>query len=102
MELRAEEAAGRGGGGGEGGAVAGGDGAEAGRQGGHAVAMAHPDLLARALAPDAGGERAFLLDIDEGAAEFAVVMPLDAAAELEAHGLLAVADAQDRQAHVED
>ena len=42
------------------------------------------------------------VDIEEGAAEFAVVAALDLAAELHAHGLLAVADAEHRHAGVED
>ena len=43
-----------------------------------------------------------LLDLDEGAAELAVVAALDLAAELDAHRLLAIADAEHRHAGLED
>ena len=76
-------------------------GAEAGGQLGHPVAMAHPDLLPVALAPDAVEQRAILDHLDEGAAELAMVRALDLAAELGAEGLMAVADAEQRHAHLE-
>ena len=41
-------------------------------------------------------------DLDEGAAELAIVGRRDAAAELVRHGLLAVADGEDRHAGVEE
>ena len=59
--------------------------AEARRQARHAVAVAHPDLLAPALAPDAVEQRAVIGHVDEGAAEFAMVRALHLAAELVAH-----------------
>ncbi len=67
-----------------------------------AVAVAHPDLMARAGGPEALEQLAILVDVEEGAAEFAVMAALDLAAELHAHRLLAVADAEHRQAAVED
>ncbi len=67
---------------------------EAGRQLGHAVAVAHPDLLAVAGLPDAVEQAGRGLDLDLGAAELAVMAALDRAAQLLGHGLLAVADAQ--------
>ena len=54
-----------------------------------------------ALAPDAVEQRAVLGDLDEGAAELAMVRALDLAAELGAQGLLAIADAEQRHAHLE-
>ena len=74
---------------------------EAIRDRGDAVAMAHPDLVAGADGPDAVENRAVLVDLDEGAAEFAVMAGFNLAAQLFAHGLLAVADAEHRQAAVE-
>ena len=76
-------------------------GAEAGGQLGHPVAMAHPDLLAAALLPDAVEQRAILDHLDEGAAVLAIIRWLDLAAELGAEGLMAVADAEQRHAHLE-
>lgn len=80
----------------------GGDHLETIRQRGDAVAMAHPDLMARAGGPEALEQLAVPVDLEEGAAEFAVMTAFDLAAELHAHRLLAVADAEDRQAAVED
>ena len=74
------------------------DRAKSRRQTHHAVAMAHPDLLALALPPDPVGERRIVGHLDEGAAEFPVVRGLHLAAELLAHGLDAVADAEHRHA----
>src|SRR5439155_14732345 len=90
------------GGDGEGRALAGADDLEARRQLRHAVAMAHPDLLAVARAPQPVEQRAGAGDLDEGAAELAVGRGLDLAAELGAQGLLAVADAEQRDAEGED
>jgi hypothetical protein len=42
------------------------------------------------------------LDVEEGAAELAVVAALDLATELRAHHLLAIADAENRDAGLED
>ena len=53
------------------------------------------------LAPQPVEQRAVVGDVDEGAAEFAVVARLDRAAQLGAHGLLAIADAQHRHAQLE-
>ena len=82
VELDAEEFAGivRDGGGRR--ALAGGHGAEARRQAGNSVAVAHPDLLARTLGPDAVEQGAILGDVDEGAAELAVIRAQNLAAEL--------------------
>ena len=76
--------------------------AEAGRQLGDAVAVAHPDRIFLALLPHAFEQRAVVGDLDLGAAEFAVMAALDLAAELLRHGLLAVADAEHRHAGVVD
>ena len=65
------------------------------------VAVAHPDLVALAGRPQALEQRALLLDLDEGAAELAVVGALGLAAELDAHGHLPVADAEHRDAGLE-
>ena len=58
--------------------------------------------MALPVGPDAVEQRAVLLDLEEGAAEFAVVPAFDLAAELDAHRLLAVADAEHRNAGLED
>ena len=70
------------------------DGAEAGRQLGHAVAMAHPHLRALAFLEHAVEQRRLVDDLELGAAELAFVPRLDLAAERRHHGLLAVADAE--------
>ncbi len=70
-------------------------------QAGDPVAMAHPDLFVRANLPQSMEQVAILYDLDEGAAEFAVVRILDGAAELRTHRLLAVADTQNRHVHIE-
>ena len=58
--------------------------------------------MAAASFPNAVKESTALLDIQECAAELAFMPGLDAAAELRAHGLLAVADAEHGNAGVED
>ena len=63
------------------------DAREARRQAGDAVAMAHPDDVALARLPHALEQRARVADLDLGAAEFAVVAALDAAAELLGHAI---------------
>lgn len=88
-------------------AVADRDDTEAGGELGDAVAVAHPHLVAFADLPQSVEKDAGLGDGQEGAAEFAVALAvgaagLDPAAELLAHHLLAVADAEDREAAVED
>ncbi len=101
VELHAVEVAGIVGDDGEGSAFALRHDAEAFRQLGDAVAMAHPDLLAGALLPQPVEQRAGLLDVDEGAAVFAVVGAGDLAAQLGAHDMLAVADAEHGNALLE-
>ena len=73
-----------------------------GGQLGDAVAVAHPDRIALALAPHAFEQRRLLGHQHLGAAELAVMAALDLAAELLRHGLLAVADAEHRHAGVVD
>ncbi len=80
----------------EGRAVAGGDGAKPRRQRHHPIAVAHPHLLARTLGPQPLEQLAVVDHDDERAAKFAVIGTLDLAAELVAHRLLAVADAEHR------
>ena len=76
--------------------------AEGRRQHGDAVAVAHPDRIFFAFAPDALEQRAVGHDLDLGAAELAMVAALDFAAELLRHRLLAVADAEHRHAGLKD
>src|SRR5215472_1429639 len=64
--------------------------------------MAHPHLLAPALGPQPLEQPAFVHDVDEGAAEFLVIAQRYSAAELRAHRLHAVTDAQHRHAEPED
>jgi hypothetical protein len=78
------------------------DDTEAGRYRHHLVAMAHPHLVALALLPHALEQRIVALDFEEGAAEFAVIGVFHLAAELRAHGLLAIADAENGKAELED
>jgi hypothetical protein len=99
MELHAVEPARVIGDGGERCAVGNADGTEAVGQTDDAVAVAHPHLFA--LGPHAFEQRAVFCYVDIGAAEFPVIRAFDLAAGLRHHGLLAVADAQDRQAHIE-
>jgi hypothetical protein len=77
-------------------------GAELGRDSVDLVAMAHPYLGARAFRPQAGEERAVVDDVYRRAAEFLAVARPNPAAELEAHGLHAVADREHRHAQGED
>ena len=74
---------------------------EAGRQLRDAVAVAHPHGVALALLPHAVEQRGLAGHLQLGAAELAVVAAFDAAAHLRHHGLLAVADAEHRQAGLE-
>ena len=67
-----------------------------------AVAMAHPDLVALAFGPQSVEQRRAAGDFDEGAAELAVVRGRDHAAKLVRHHLLAVADAEHRNAGLEN
>src|SRR5258708_3312497 len=60
--------------------------------------MAHPHRIPLALAPYAVEQRTILGHLHLGAAELAVMAALDLAAELVRHRLLAVADAEHRQA----
>ena len=71
-------------------------------QPGDAVAVAHPDRIALALAPHALEQGRLLGHQHLGAAELAVMPALDHAAELRRHRLLAVADAEDRHARLID
>ena len=68
----------------------------------HAIAMAHPHLMARAWRPHPFKQTARLDYIDHGAAEFAMVRAFNVAAELGADRLFAVTDAEDRRAVVKD
>jgi hypothetical protein len=78
------------------------DHAEALRQPGDAVAVAHPDRIALALAPHPFEQRRILGHRHLGAAELAVMAALDGAAKLLRHRLLAVADAEHRHARLVD
>ena len=102
VEHQAEEAALLVGGDGIGRAFGRGDDAEALGQRLDPVAVAHPDLVLLAGLPEAVEQHGFAGDLDEGAAELAIVGRRDPAAELVRHGLLAVADGEDRQARVEE
>ena len=86
----------------EGRPVAGGDDAEALGELRHLVAVAHPHLVPLADVPQAFKEHTRLGHGQERAAEFAafagLVTRLHFAAELGGHHLLAVTDAQDREA----
>ena len=64
--------------------------------------MAHPHLVALALLPHVLEQCVVARNLEEGAAEFAVIGKLDLAAQLRAHGLLAIADAEHRKAELED
>ena len=78
------------------------DGAEAGRQPRHAVAMAHPYRRPLADLEHALEQRRLVDDLKLGAAELAGVPALDHAAKGSHHGLLAIADAEHRHAGIED
>ena len=77
------------------------DRAEARRQLGHPVAVAHPHLRALAFFEHALEQRRLVDDLQLGAAELAGVPRFHLAAERRHHGLLAVADAEHRHARVE-
>ena len=98
VELHAVELAGIVGDCGEGRAVRHCHGAEAVRQLGHAVAMAHPHRRPRRRPPHAMEQRRVAGDLKLGAAELAGVPAFHLAAEGCHHGLLAIADAEDRNA----
>ncbi|KFG89070.1 hypothetical protein BV98_003163 [Sphingobium herbicidovorans NBRC 16415] len=68
----------------------------------HLVAVAHPHLMPLAFGPQAVEQGAPLLHLDEGAAELAAFAAFDIAAHLLHHRLLAIADAQDRDARVKE
>ena len=74
---------------------------EAGGELGDAVAVAHPHGVGLALGPHALEQGRIGDHLQLGAAELAVVAALHPAAELRHHGLLAVADAEHRQAGLE-
>ena len=74
---------------------------EARRDGRDLVAVAHPDGGALAGGEDALEQRRGAVEADLGPAILAVAGGLDPAAELGAHGLLAVADAEHRHAELE-
>ena len=86
---------------GKGRGVAGGDRAEAGRQRLDLVAVAHPHLGAPALGPQPVEQQAVVENVDKGAAEFLMLAQRHAAAQLVAHRLHAVADAEHRHAELE-
>ncbi len=75
---------------------------EAFRNGNHVVAMAHPDLIAPPRLPNAIKQSAMINNVNIGAAEFTMIGRLHLAAKLIDHGLLPVADAKDRYAHIEN
>src|SRR5579871_6986369 len=64
--------------------------------------MAHPHFVVLADLPGLLEQAARRLDLDVGAAEFAMMPTLDLAAELSCHGHLAIADAEHRHAGFED
>ncbi len=66
------------------------------------VAMAHPDVVFATLLPDAVEQRAIIGDFDGGASKLAVMTAFDGAAKLLRHGLLAIADAEHRDARRQD
>ena len=85
----------------EGRARRGGDDAEPGGERGDLVAVAHPHLMRFAFGPEAVEQRATFAHLDECPAEFAAFAAFDLAAQLLGHRLLAVADAKDRHAGIE-
>jgi hypothetical protein len=86
-------------------AVADSDDVEARREGSDLVAVAHPHLVPFADGPKPVKQRTFLGDGNEGATElafpFALVARLDPSAQLVAHHLLPVTDAEDGKAGFE-
>jgi hypothetical protein len=101
VELHSVELAGVVGDGGKGRAGRDADDLEAGGKARDPVAVAHPYGVAVALFPHTGKQRAVVLDLEFGAAEFAVVAGFDRAAELRHHGLLAIADAEHGELRLE-
>ena len=75
---------------------------ETGGQFGDAVAMGHPDFGLLASGGDAFHQRGGARHLDEGTAELAVMPALGLAAQLVDHDHLAIADAQNRAAMIED
>ena len=78
------------------------DHAETRRQCFDLVAVAHPDLMAFAGCPQAVEEHAAFIDFQERPPEFAALDAADAPAQLRAHRLLTIADAEDGDARVEE
>ena len=74
------------------------DGAEARRQRGDPIAVAHPHRLPAAFSPHAVEQRTVAGHLDDGAAELAGGAGLDPATQLFDHRLLPVADAENREA----
>src|SRR5690606_7131524 len=58
--------------------------------------------MARTLGPDAFEKRTVFLHIQEGPAKFAIMAAFHLSAQLRTHGLLAIANAEDRNALVKD
>ena len=102
VELNAVKAPGLVGDGGEGRSLAGADDPEPCWQGDHPVAVAHPNLVVFPRPPDPVEQRAAGLDAQRRPAELAMVGGFDGPAQDVDHGLLAVADAEHRQAELED
>ena len=88
--------------GGKGRPLRGGDHLEAGRQRGDMVAVAHPDLMLFTLAPQPVKQRAVPGHFQKSPAELLMVGGFHLAAQLQHHGLLAVANPQDGHRHLED
>ncbi len=82
--------------------IAGGDRAKPGRKCLDLVAVAHPHLGALALGPQPVEQQAIVENIDKSAAEFLMLAQADTAAQLVAHCLHAVANAEHRHAELED
>ncbi len=98
MKLHRIEIAGFVGDRGKGRAFADGHNAETRRERGDFIAVAHPDLFARTLVPHPREQGTGLRYHHLGAAEFAVAVVFYLAAQLHAHGLLAIANAKHGQA----
>ena len=77
------------------------DGAEARRQRGDPIAVAHPHRLPAAFSPHAVEQRTVAGHLDDGAAELAGGAGLDPATQLFDHRLLPVADAENREARLQ-
>ena len=103
MELDAVKAPGLVGDGGEGCPLAGADDPEPFGQGNHPVAVAHPHLVGLARLPDPVEQpRSSASTLHRRPAELAMVGGFDGTAQDIDHGLLAIADAEHRQAELED